>query len=264
MKILILGIGLLASPALAEDGLRDLCSERPGLDTPACTVDAGHLQIEVGMGDWTLDKQAGSRTDTIVAGAISARYGVGDTTEIRLGWNAYGHSRTRDTATGAVDRLSGTGDVTIGFKQNLMSPSGDGFSLAVLPELSLPTGKTGIGAGDWGAGVTIPVSYDLTEKLTLESMPEIDAAVDSDGKGRHAAYGSAAGLDYKFSDSWSMSVEGQLIRDQDPDGHFTRALAGAFVAWKPKSRIQFDAGAQAGLNHATPDLELYFGVSRKF
>ncbi|HMI18368.1 MAG TPA: transporter, partial [Sphingomonas sp.] len=142
--------------------------------------------------------------------------------------------------------------------------SGDGFSAALLPSVSLPTGKNGIGAGDWGAGLLIPVSYDLTEQLTLEATPELDAAVDGDGKGWHAAYGSAAGLGVKLSEKWSMSVEGQLIRDRDPDGHSTQALAGAYLAWQPKDRIQLDAGAQAGLNHATPDVELYFGISEKF
>jgi hypothetical protein len=130
--ILVAGL-LISSPAWADDKLRDLCAERPGLDTPACTVDPGHLQVEVGLGDWTLDKQPDSRTDTVVTGDISARYGVGESTEIRLGWTAYGHSRTRDYATGAIDRVSETGDVTLGLKQNLSSPSGDGFSMALLP-----------------------------------------------------------------------------------------------------------------------------------
>src|SRR3954447_827014 len=101
-RIFLLGF-LIAAPAMAKDSLRDLCAERPGLDTPACTVDPGHLQMEVGLGDWTLDKQPDSRTDTFVTGAISARYGVGNSTEIRFGWTVYGHSRTRDHATGAVD-----------------------------------------------------------------------------------------------------------------------------------------------------------------
>ena len=264
LKPVFLACLVMSAPAWGEGKLRDLCAERPGLDTPACTVDPGHLQVEVGLGDWTLDRQPDSRTDTIVVGDISARYGVGESTEIRLGWSAYGHSRTRGQATGAVDRLSGTGDVTIGLKQNLSSPSGDGFSLAVLPYATLPTGKTGIGAGDWGAGLLIPASYALTEVFTLELTPEWDAAVDSDGEGRHSAYGSAAGLGVKLNEQWSMSVEGQLIRDRDPAGHSTQALAGAYLAWQPKRRIQFDAGAQAGLNHATPDVELYFGISEKF
>jgi len=262
-RIFLLGF-LIAAPAAAEDKLRDLCAERPGLDTPACTVDPGHLQMEVGLGDWTLDKQPDSRTDTFVTGAISARYGVGNSTEIRFGWTVYGHSRTRDHATGAVDRVSGIGDVTIGLKQNLSSPSGDGFSMALLPYATLPTGKNGIGAGDWGAGILLPASYALTQIFTLELTPEWDAAVDGDGKGRHSAYGSAAGLGVKLNEQWSMSVEGELIRDRDPAGHSTRALAGAYLAWQPKDRMQFDAGAQAGLNHTTPDVEVYFGITEKF
>jgi len=262
-QIFLLGL-LIATPAWAEDSLRDLCAERPGLDTSACTVDPRHFQVEVSLGDWALDRQIDSRTDTFVASDISARYGVGNSTEIRLGWMAYGHSRTRDRATGAVDRVSGTGDITIGLKQNLSSPSGDGFSMALLPYATLPTGKNGIGAGDWGAGILLPTSYALTQIFTLELTPEWDAAVDGDGKGRHSAYGSAAGLGVKLNEQWSMSMEGQLIRDRDSAGHSTHALAGAYLAWQPKGGMQFDAGAQAGLNHTMPDVEVYFGITEKF
>jgi len=44
-RILFAGL-LIASPAMAEDKLRDLCAERPGLDTPACTVDPGGLTTQ--------------------------------------------------------------------------------------------------------------------------------------------------------------------------------------------------------------------------
>jgi hypothetical protein len=260
----MLAAALIAAPAMAEDSLRDLCAERPGLDTPACTVDSGHLQIEIGAGDWTRDQQADSRTDTLVIGDISARYGVGDRTELRLGWSAYGHVRTRDRGTGAVERDAGTGDVTVGLKQNLASPDGGGFSIALLPYATLPTGAHGVGAGDWGAGLLIPVSYALSDSLTLEATPELDAAVDGDGDGRHAAYGSAAGLGVKLSDKVSASIEGQVIRDRDPGGRSTQVLGGLFVAYQPQDQLQLDLGAQWGLNRATPDLELYFGFSRKF
>src|SRR5206468_2627830 len=115
-----------------------------------------------------------------------------------------------------------------------------------------------------GAGILLPTSYALTQIFTLELTPEWDAAVDGDGKGRHSAYGSAAGLGVKLNEKWSMSIEGQLIRDRDPAGHSTQALAGAYVAWQPKDRMQFDAGAQVGMNHATPDVEVYFGITEKF
>ncbi|WP_442681159.1 transporter [Sphingomonas sp. ASY06-1R] len=265
MKALLAVAALLAAtPALADDQLRELCSERPGLNTPPCIVDQGHLQVEVGLGDWTLDKQPDSRTDTIVAGEILARYGITPTTEVRLGWTAFGHVRTRDRATGMIERTSGTGDVSVGVKQSLIHPDGDGFSVALLPHATLPTGRNQVGAGDWGAGLLIPVNYDLSETLKLEVTPEIDAAVNESGHGRHTAYGSAAGLGVKLSEKWSVSVESQLLRDRDPSGHSTQALGGVFAAYQPKDRLQFDVGAQTGLNHASPDVELYFGVTERF
>jgi len=261
---LLLAVALITTPAWAEDKLRDLCAERPGLDTPACTVDPGHLQIELGAGDWTLDRNAVSRTDSIAIGQMSARYGIGGSTEIRFGWDGYGHVRVRDRTTGAIDRSAGGGDISVGLKQNVSSPSGDGFSAALVPYGTIPIGRKDIGTGDWGAGLLAPLSYVLTERLTLEMTPEIDAAVNDSGHGRHTAYGSAAGLGIKLSEKWSMSIEGQVIRDRDPSGHSSQALGGTYIAWQPKDRIQFDAGAQAGLNHATPDIELYFGISEKF
>jgi hypothetical protein len=264
MRHCLLLAALIATPALAADPLRDLCSERPGLDTPACTVDSGHLQLEVGIGDWTLDKQPDSRTDTIEAGQGLLRYGVGDSTELRLGWTAYGHVRMRDRATGDVERQSGVGDITVGMKQNLSHPDGQGLSITVLPYASLPVGGHAIGAGDWGAGLLVPVDYQLSDSLTLEATPELDAAVDEDRHGRHLAYGSAAGVQAKLSKVVSISAEAQVIRDRDQEEHSTQALAGLYLAVQPGEQTQLDLGSQIGLNRASPDVELYVGMTERF
>lgn len=262
--IALLAIASAAAPAAAQDALREFCGDRPGLNTPACTVDKGHLQAEIGLGDWTLDKQADTRTDTILAGDAMLRYGVGTSTELRLGWTAYGHVRERDRATGLVDRTSGIGDVTIGVKQNLHNPDGSGWSIALLPSATLPTGKNGVGAVDWSAGLIVPMQYALSEALTLAISPQANAATDEDGHGRHFAYGSAIGLQAKLGEKASIAAELEAIRDRDPDQHTTQALAALSVAFMPQEQSQFDVGAVAGLNHNSPDVELYFGVSRKF
>ena len=263
--IMMFGAAVLAAgPATAQEKLREFCADRPGLGTPACTVDKGHLQVELGLGDWTLDKQADSRTDTILAGDVSLRYGIGDTTELRLGWTGYGHVRVRDRATGVADRTSGMGDVTVGIKQNLAHPDGDGFSIALLPFATLPTGRNQVGAGDWGAGLLVPVTYALNRTFTLELTPEIDAAVDEDGNGRHLAYGGVVGLQAKLGEKAGIAAELQATRDRDPDQHATMTTAGLSFAYQPQGQSQFDIGVNAGLNHEAPDLEVYFGVSRKF
>lgn len=263
-RLTLICLLLLAGPALAKDGLRELCSDRPGLNSPACTVDKGHLQIEMGLGDWTLDRQNDMRTDTVRTGDAVLRYGIGAATEIAVGWTLYGHARVRDRMTGAVDRAVGTGDVTIAIKQNLAHPDGSGFALALTPYVTAPTGWHPIGAGDWGAGLLMPITYDLADTVTLLLTPELDAAVDEDRHGRHTAYGSAGGIGVKLSDAIAVSIEAQAIRDRDPGGRSTQLLGGVYGTFQADARMQFDIGAQAGLNRATPDVELSFGITRKF
>jgi hypothetical protein len=259
----VLGAALLPFAAHAQEG-RDLCPDRPGLNTPACTVEPGRVVAELGLGDWTHEKDASSITDTVVAGDALLRVGLTDRLEAQLGWAAYGHVRTKDRLTGAVTKQAGVGDMLVGFKWNLRNPDGSGLSVALLPSVMLPTGGSAIGAGDWGAGLVVPVSYDLGHGLSLALSPELDAAVDGDGKGRHLAYGAAAGMGLAISKDLSGAIEAQLIRDDDPDGHVTQALAGLSFGWKPTDDMQLDVGVNVGLNQNSPDRELYVGVVRRF
>ena len=257
---------LMTGTAGAADAadLRQYCPDRPGLDTPPCTVDAGHVSVEMSGLDWTEQKDPDSKTDTLLAGDLLVRLGLTDSLEAKIGWTPYGHVRERDRATGLVTRSSGTGDVSLTLQQNLSHPDGQGLSIALAPYATLPTGGKAIGAGDWGAGLLVPISYSLTDKIQLAATPEIDAAVDGDGDGRHLAYGSVVGISYALTKKIGSTLEFQAIRDDDPDGHTTQALASLSFAYQPQDGLQFDVGAVKGLNGDSPDIELYVGASRRF
>lgn len=260
-------LALTAAPAAAQEKApRDLCSDRPGLNTPACTVDPGRLQVEIGLAGWTLDRQPDQRTDEIDAGDILLRYGIGAATEVRIGWTAFGRIRTRDRASGAIDHGSGTGDVTIGLKQNLRHPAeaGTGLAVALLPQITLPTGSNGVGAGTWSAALIMPASYTLSDILSFAVSPEIDAAADQDGSGRHLAYGTAVGLALGLTDAVTLSPEFQILHDRDPDGRATMASAALSIAVQPAEMTQIDVQAVAGVDHDAPDIALSFGLTRKF
>ncbi|WP_447724685.1 transporter [Sphingomonas koreensis] len=257
--ILMVGTGI----AKAQEP-RPLCADRPGLGTPACTVDPGRTVVELGGFDWTLDQDESQRSDSLIAGDLLIRHGMTPNLEVQLGWTAFGTVRTRDKSTGAVARSSGTGDVTIAARYNLSNPDGSGFSAAVMPYATLPTGGTAIGARDWGAGLILPISYSLSDTIGIALTPAIDAAVDGDRHGRHLAYGTVIGVSAALSDSVSSALEVQVTRDEDPAGHATQALAGLSFAWLPGDELQLDAGAVAGLNAASPEIELYFGITRRF
>lgn len=253
-----------AVPASAQDGGRDLCPDRPGLGTPACTLDPGRLQLELGIGDWTRNRDAGTRTDTFTAGEMLLRWGLDSRTELQVGWTAWGRVRVRDGVSQPTVGDSGTGDATLAIRRNLRNPDGSGTSIAVMPYVSLPTGGGAIGAGDWGAGLLIPLSFDLDGAFSFALTPSLAAAVDEDGDGRHLAYGSVIGLGVDLGSNLGASFEFSATRDEDPAGHTTDALAGLSLGWQPSDDVQLDVGANLGLNRASDDVGLYIGISRRF
>jgi hypothetical protein len=261
---LLLFPAITASSGAMAGGLRAYCPERPGLGTPACTIDAGHVSIETGLAGWTRDSAGATRTDTLLLGDTLVRIGLGDTIEAQIGLTPLGLVDVRDRATGAASRRWRAGDLTLGLKANLASPDGSGASLALLPTLSVPVGRRPIGAGDWGWGLRVPASYELSPALSLALTPEVDAAVDADGAGRHLAYGGVAGIGAQLSEAVSAAFEVSAIRDRDPAGHSTQWLASASLGWQPRDDLQFDIGADAGLNRDTPDVTVSVGVSRRF
>lgn len=252
----------VASPALGGEG-RDLCADRPGLGTPACTVEPGTVVLELGLADWTLEKGGGARTDTLLAGDALLRVGLTPSLEAQLGWTAIGHVRSRDAALGTIGKETGTGDMTVALRRNLRNPDGSGFSLAVMPYASLPTGGGAIGAGDWGAGLLVPMGIEAGP-VSIGLTPHIDAAVDGDGSGRHLAYGSVAGLGFDLGKGVSMAAELSVARDRDPAGDTTQWLAGLSAAWQPDDDSQWDAGVNVGLDRDSPDVQLYAGYVRRF
>jgi hypothetical protein len=256
-------LGLFPAAARAE-AVRDFCPDRPGLGTPPCTIDSGHLAIELGLADRTLERTPDSRTETIEAAELLVRVGLSDSLEAQVGWTAFGHVRELDRATGTVERMSGVGDLTVALRQNLANPDGSGLSAAVMPYATLPTGNAAIGAGEWTAGVLLPLSYELDGGVQLGVTAQVEAAADSDRDGRHLAYGGVAGLSLPLSDALGVTVEVAANRDRDPSGHATEWLAGLSAGWMIEDGFQLDAGANIGLSAAAPDLQLYLGVARRF
>lgn len=249
---------ILASPAAAQD--RGYCPSRPGLGTTPCTIAAGKLSLETGIADWERDDRADARTDTITLAASEVRLGVSDTSEVLVVWAPFARERVREA--GSVRRREGIGDVTLGFKQNLARPDGGGFSWAVQPIVSLPVGR--VGGGDWETGLLVPMSYDLSESINLQVTPEIDAAANEDGRGRHLSYGTIAGVQIKLGGTVDAIAEIEVRANDDPARHERLASAALSIAWAPAADLQLDIGGVAGLSRDTPDARIYAGVSRRF
>lgn len=253
---------LAAAPACAED--RDYCTDRPGISVSPCTMAKGAASLEVGLADWTLERDAQERQDTLLFADALLRYGIAEHAEVQLAWSSLGLVRTRDRGTDQIERRTRTGDVTLALRRSVSNPDGSGFSAAIMPFVTLPVGRDPVGAGDWAGGLVVPASYEVSNTWSVASTAIAQAAVDEDGRGRHFAFDEVIGVSANLSDTVTATAEYAITFDRDPQNHHVEHLSGLSFAWQPRRDMQLDLGATIGLDHDAPDAQVYIGASRRF
>ncbi len=251
-----------AEAAAQERPLRQLCVDRPGKDTPACTVDRGHALIELGAFG---HRRGPGAEDEYAIGALLARYGVTDNAELQLSFNPYNFVHSFDLM-GRRQSLEGAGDLTVAMRRNFLNPDGSGLSVAGQIFVTAPTGTDGIGAGSWEGGIIIPVSFELSDVLNLTIDPELDIKANESGGEHHFAYVGVVSISRDLGSGVTGSAEIWSMVDRDPDQHTTEASFDVMLAWAPKrhENLQFDVEVDLGLTHATSAVEIQAGATARF
>ncbi len=256
--LLLLAAPLFAAGSARADDLRDFCAQRPGKATPACVLDAGHTQIEVGLADAVFRRQSGAHEDTYALGAPALRLGVTPRLEMEVAWSPL----IVDSQRGA-GRRTGSGDTTLAVLGALTDPAGKGVAVSLQGFVTAPTATHGLGAGGWAGGVRLPVAIPLANNVSIGLDPEVDVVRNLTGGGTHLALISVASLGRTFGKT-SLGVEVWGSADDDPTGRTYQATFDLTAARAIGDNAQLDAGANFGLNRNTPDVEVYVGVSRRF
>jgi len=260
MKLRLAALLLLAAlPARAED-LGPICPDRPGKGTSPCTLAAGHAQLELGLLDDSFQHRSSVTTDTDNVGSLLAKWGVNDRLDVEAGMALVQFQRVHDTS-GTVT-ASGIGDLFLHAKYNPLAADGP-FALVLDPFLKLPTAGGGLGNGAVEGGMVLPMSYDLGNNWSLAMTPEADVLLNASGGGRHVSLVDVVGLGRSFG-PLSLGVEIWSGQNLDPAGTISQYSFDLDAAWLANNDTQLDCGLNLGLNRATPDLEFYFGISRRF
>lgn len=258
---------MLAVPAAAQTvptasaADAPICTDRPTKSNFACTVPKGQVQIEADGFAWISNRAGGTRTDQLLFSNPTFKYGLGNSSDIQLNWVPFTRVRSRD-AGGTVSTLSGLGDVTLRFKQRLTSPDG-AFQMALLPFVKLPTARIGIGNGKLEGGVAAPINISVPGGWTVTLGPQLDVLADVDGQGRHLGVTGLVNLAKQIG-PFTLYNEIWTSQNFDPAGTVRQYSYDVSLAWLPHPTLQFDIGANIGLNRDTPDLVAYAGISTRF
>ncbi len=256
--LLILLAAVAAPFAAHADDLRPFCADRPGKATPPCILDAGHLQLETALADAVFQRAPGQHEDITAYGASELRLGLTPRLEVEAAWSPVIVDHAR-----GVHTTTGSGDATFGLRYSLTDPAKDGPQVSAQPYVNAPTATHGLGEGGWSGGFRAPVSAPLPKGFSLGFTPQLDIVRNAAGGGTHAAESATVSLSRAFGDT-TLGAEAWGENNSAPGRTTRQASFDLFVAQLVGKDNQLDAGANFGLNHATPTSEIYVGVSRRF
>jgi hypothetical protein len=253
---------LAAVPLLAAhaDDAPAICTDRPTKSNSPCTVPEGDWQVETDVGNFTHDTYPGGSTDTLYFINPYIKYGLGPRTDIEVNWAP--SIRVTTTDEGKRHVKNGSGDLYVRLKENFYS--GDVFSVSVIPFIKAPTASHGIGNGQWEGGVAMPMSVAIGGGFTMLLGPELDALADADGNGHHVAVTNLINISHALTGKLSLAVEYWRQDNRDPSGYVQQESADVALIYAVSPLFQLDLGANTGLNRATPDEQVYLGLSYRW
>jgi len=255
---------LLAAPAQAFAQQADettICTDRPAKANAVCTVPTGKWQLESTVAGWSRLEGGGGRTEGFTLGSSFLKLGLSKQSDLEIGITPFVHVQTK--AGGSESNASGFGDLIVRYKRRLTG-EGSKVQVAAIPFVKLPTASSSIGNGKVEGGLALPISFALAGPVTATLGPEVDFNADSDGRGRHLALVNLISLSAPIAPKVTFVAELWSNINFDPAGTARQVSADAAVAYLVNRRFQLDAGANVGLTHDTPDVEIYVGASVLF
>jgi len=225
---------------------RPLSADRPDFTEAASTVGRGVLQIEFGYtfgGDWS----GGNSVQTHTLGELLLRAGVA----------ASPVTRVSSEGSGASD--SGIEDLYLGAKIELTRQAGRLPALALLPQMTLPTGSTLFSGGRALPGVNLAYGWDVPGGLSLAGSTQVNLAVVDDGDSypewaQSAVAGAGLGTRGGVYGEWYAFFP--TGADAPQEHYFNAGLT-----WLTADDSQWDMRIGIGLNDAAEDFFVGVGAA---
>jgi hypothetical protein len=253
-----------------KDLMRDMDTDRPDKTNGPYTIDAGHLQLEMGLADYAYARERSGksdvRTDTWGLGEADLRIGVFSNVELDVGTTAFTMVSTHDVLAGTTDHAQGMGDTPVGFKMNFWgNDAGDApwttaFGMQALVKIPTAPGSIGNRHGEGSLGFPLAVALPADFHLTIEPLAVWER--NRDNTASKGAFENGVVVDHTiFFEKLDAYVEywTHLARGEKGQGTVDWGLV-----LQVAPNVTVDTGFAFGVNDASPRVEWTVGASIRF
>ena len=273
---------LAAGPAFADDpatlfnpvpadALRGMDTDRPNVTNTPHTIDAGHLQIETGLFDYTHahDALAGTddSTDALTLAHVNFRLGILDALEVNAALDSVDFFRNTDRVANRTVKASGVGDLVLGGKLALWGDAGSdapwATALAFQPQIKIPTALAPIGNrhSEYFFGVPFLVNLVADFHLGLQTIASRERNLANTGYA--TGWRSSASVDHILFGQLDAYLEyaAHVTTEHGAPAQQTIDIGATYPL---NDNVVLDTGVAFGVTKAAPALEWTAGFSVRF
>ena len=257
----------LFNPVPAE-AMREMTPDRPDKTESPFTVDAGHVQVEMDLANFSYDRHNSDRSDTRVEswsfGTANIKLGLLNHWDLEFVVSPYNTVRTSERPDGPVTRNQGFGDLTIRTKVNFWGDEGDTTTaFGMIGFVKLPTNQDDLGNDAVEGGLIFPLSISLPNGWGIGVMTEVDLNEDGDGRGTHAEWINSISISKDITDKLGGYVEFFSAVTSERHAPWVGTLD-VGLTYAITENLAIDTGVNIGLTRSADDVNPFVGLTVRF
>ncbi|MCH8053744.1 MAG: transporter [Planctomycetes bacterium] len=236
-------------------------TDRPDFTEASSTVGRGVTQIEFGY-TYTYNADDGTSERGQSIGEPLLRYGIfADWLELRIGLLPV---EERITAGGRTNSTAGTEDLYLGLKIGLTPQEGILPEMALIPQMTVPTGSNAFTNDEALPGVNWIYSWEINDVLSTAGSTQINRRVDGMTRNSYSEIAQSWTVAVSLTDNMGAYTEWFALIPHSADTDLTQHFFNGGFTYLISDDIQFDIRAGVGLNDAAADYFLGTGLSVRF
>ncbi len=246
-----------------KERMREFTTERPTKSAAPSTVDAGHLQIESEILNFSEDGSGREETRNLTLLSTIIRLGLLNSLEAQVEIDPFIEQVT-DNEGQNRQTVTGFGQTAFRLKQNLMGNDTGSFSIALQPGVVFATAKEDFRAHERIEGsLALPFNWNLSSLWSINGMVQYDN-INSDPELSHQSnVQTMVGVGRNIFENYSLQLEIFNNYKNNPEWTNETTLDLA-VQYSLNEMTKIDAGTFIGLSPEATDAEYFVGTSMRF
>ncbi len=234
-----------------------LVTDRPDFTESSTTVGLGVTQLEFGW-SYTYDNDGTAATRSHSYPEALIRYGaLAEWLELRFGWN-YANERAAGVQT------SGSEDLYLGAKIGLTPQEGILPSMAIIPQMTVPTGSRAFTADEVLPGLNWVYGWDINDFMSMAGGTQFNRSIDETTSNAYTEWAQSWSIGYSLTDRIGAFTEWYAVFPHGADTANTEHYFDGGFTFGINDDVQWDVFAGVGLNDAADDYFVGTGLAIRF